>query len=56
MKLSTCIYRIRNTIVHLSLTYIKKNVDIKAALESDEVINFIIPKLPLLYRNCFGDK
>lgn len=54
LKLPGWIYRLRNTIVHMSLSNNKKNVDIKKALKEDTIIKFLLEILPDLYKNCFG--
>lgn len=53
MSLHLWIYRIRNTIVHLSINGTKKDINLKVALEKDYIILKILRLLPDLYRKCF---
>lgn len=53
-KLGTWVYRIRNTIVHLSFIKDDKNMDIQAIFKDDNVIEFILPLLHKMYKNYFG--
>lgn len=53
IRLGTWVYRIRNSIVHLSLKGSTKNIDVKKVLRTDEVLEWIIPMLPEMYLYCF---
>ena len=52
-NLGTWVYRIRNSIVHLSLKGSTKDIDVKKVLRTDEVLEWIIPMLPNMYLYCF---
>ena len=53
INLGTWVYRIRNSIVHLSLKGSNKDIDVKKVLRTDEVLEWIIPMLPNMYLHCF---
>lgn len=53
LKLGTWVYRIRNSIVHLSLKRNTKDIDVKKVLKTDEILEWIIPILPDMYLDCF---
>lgn len=53
INLGTWVYRIRNSIVHLSLKGSNKDIDVKKVLRTDEVLEWIIPMLPNMYLYCF---
>jgi len=52
VKLGTWVYRIRNSIVHLSLKGSTKDIDVKKVLRTDEVLEWIIQMLPNMYLYC----
>lgn len=54
MNIGTWIYRIRNTIVHLSFKEDDKNVDLKVVFKDDKIIGWLLPLVHKMYRFYFS--